>query len=239
MATPSIMVDHDRRRPGGTDLAAAYRLIAESLLAPDRRDTAAIEAWSEALAGAAAAVRDPLAAFLASPRARDVDEHLLILELTPPCPLYLGHYLFEEPQSCRGAGFSGRNSYMLEVGAVYRHFGFELTGGELPDFLPAMCEFLAISLENRGRDGIGIRRRFVEAHLRPGLAPMRAALGKYESPYALLLEALDAAVGIDTAMSAGEPQWKPPARSGEPRVAPVVSAVGRAGARQSERVLNR
>lgn len=237
MSVPSRFNGRARQSREDACLATAYRLIAECLLAPDVRDAARISAWSEALDGAPQAVRAPLAAFLASPRALDADEHLLILELTPPCPLYLGHYLFEEPQSCRGAGFSGRNGYMLEVGAVYRHFGFEIGGGELPDFLPAMCEFLAISLENRQRDSIGIRRRFVETHLRPGLAPMRAALAKYESPYRLLIESLEAAVAADVASRTADPIWVPPTRSGSPRVPPVVSAVGRRDA-PTERTFN-
>lgn len=219
------------------DLATAYRVIAESLLAPDFRDNQRIRVWMEVLAAAPRALLAPLEAFAASPRASDADEHLLILELTPPCPLYLGHYLFEEPQSCRGAGLSGRNGYMIEVAAVYRHFGFELGGGELADFLPAMCEFLAISLENRHLDGIGIRRRFVEAYLRPGLAPMRQALAKYDSPYGLLIEALEAAVEIDAALRAEDPIWKPPVRAGEPNVTPVINGVGRRPAQSTERVM--
>lgn len=218
------------------ELAAAYRLIAECLVAPDFRDEARVADLMASLAAAPAAIRDPVAAFLANPRSRDADEHLLVLELTPPCPLYVGHYIFDEPHSCRGAGLSGRNGYMIEVAAVYRHFGFQLGGGELADYLPAMSEFLAISLELRDRDPIGIRRRFVEAYLKPGLEPMRAALAKYDSPYGLLIEALAAAVAADTGLHAGQPIWKPPVRTGAPRVAPAVTAAGRRIMPANERV---
>lgn len=213
------------RAPGAAvrDLAVAYRLVANLLLYPEERDAELTEGGVSALADAPASLRDPIAAFLASPRSTDADEYLQVLELTPPCPLYLGHYIFEEPQSCRGAGFSGRNGYMLEISAVYRHFGFDLAHGELSDFLPAMAEFLAISLENAERDGIGLRRRFLETYVRPGLAPMRAALAKYDSPYGHLIEALTAAAAIDASESATLPIWKPPITSGQPRVPPVIT----------------
>src|SRR5690606_35699917 len=104
-------------------------------------------------------------AFLASSSATDPDEYLTLLELAPPCPLYLGSYLFEEPNTCRGAGISGRNTYMLELKAIFRHFGLELTGAELADYLPLVAEFLAHSLEHSELDGIGLRRYLLERHV--------------------------------------------------------------------------
>ncbi len=178
-------------------LAASYRLVAELLLYPEERDPAAVEAGRAALADAPAAMREPIERFIRSERSEDVDEYLAVLELSPPCPLYLGAHIFEEPASCRGAACSGRNAYMLELAGVYRHFGFEIGGGELPDFLPAMTEFLALSLEHGERDRIGLRRRLLERYVHPGLAPMREALERYDTPYALLLAALQATVGRD------------------------------------------
>lgn len=205
------------------DLAAVYRLVANLLLYPEERDADVTEEGVRALTGAPSAIGDPLRSFLQSPASSDADEYLQVLELTPPCPLYLGHYLFEEPQSCRGAGFSGRNSYMIEIGGVYRHYGFELDRGELADFLPAMAEFLAISLENPQRDLIGLRRRFAETYVRPALAPMREALAKYSSPYGFVIEALEAAIAVDAEQSEGSPIWKPPATSRQPRVPPLIT----------------
>jgi len=223
-------------RPAGQSpevkLTAAYRLIAECFLAPEQRDRTLIAGL---LGAAPATVAECVAGFLAEPRADDSDEYLLILELTPPCPLYLGHYIFEEPKSCRGAGHSDRNGYMIEIAGVYRHFGFELGGRELADFLPAMVEFLAISLEHRERDSIGLRRRFRETYMRPAFAPMRAALDRYDSPYRLLIDALVRALDIDAALGAGDPVWIPPARSGAPRIPPVLTADGRPLASVTER----
>jgi len=178
-------------------LAGTYRLIAELLLYPEERDARAIDAGRRALTGMPAAVQEPVAQFLASPRAHDAEEYLNLLELSPPCPLYLGTYLFAEPASCRGAGRSGRNGYMIELAAIYAHFGLEVGTGELPDFLPALTEFLALSLERGERDRIGLRERLLERNVRPGLAPMRAALERYDTPYALLLDALAAVMDAE------------------------------------------
>ncbi len=173
-------------RLGPTQLASTYRLIAELLLYPEDRDGAAIEGYRRALAEVPE-VTEPIDAFMASPRARDLDEYLMLLELAPTCPLYLGTYMFEEPSSCRGAGLSDRNAYMIELKAIYRHFGFEPAGSEMADFLPLIADFLALALEHASLDEIGLRRRLLELHVAPALTPLREKLEKYESPYAGLI----------------------------------------------------
>lgn len=204
-------------------LASLYRLASELLLYPDERRPEFVAEQLAGLDGAPAAIADPVTEFMAASRSSDPDEYLLVLELTPPCPLYLGSYIYNEPQSCRGAGYSGRNAYMLELGAVYRHFGFEIGHGELSDFLPAMAEFLAISLDARDRDSIGLRRRFVEKYVKPGLPPMRAALGQYDSPYGLIIQALETAVAEDIQSHVNDPIWVEPQRVGKPPAQPVVT----------------
>ncbi len=189
-------------------LAAGYRLIAELLLHPDDRDGATIASLALELEGAAG---DSIGEFLADAASGSRDEYVQTLELSPPCPLYLGAYLFDEPTSCRGAGTSGRNAYMLELSGLYRHFGFELTGGELPDYLPAVVDFLWISLEHQDRDTIGLRRRFLQHYVLPGLDPLREALQKYHSPYALLVSALVKTVEQDLQQMDDAPAWRPPA----------------------------
>lgn len=200
-------------------LAAGYRLVAELLLYPEARDPARVSTLWPALAGAPAAVCAPLEGFLAAPGAVSCDEYVQVLELSPPCPLYAGAYLFEEPTTCRGAGTSGRNRYMLELRNLYRHFGLEVGGGELPDFLPLMVDFLWLSLARPERDGIGLRRRLVEVYVAPALEPLRARLERYESPYAALVAALTALVDADRERMADGPLWEPPA---EPRALPVA-----------------
>jgi nitrate reductase delta subunit len=196
------------------------------LLYPEDRNRKQIAANIAALADGPEAARSPLEVFLANPRSSDLDEYLSVLELSPPCPLYLGAYIFDEPSTCLGAGLSSRNGYVIEVAAVYRHFGFEHGGNELADFLPLMTEFLAASLERLERDGIGIRRRFVEHYVLPGLKPLRERLVQYDSPYAGLVAALEVAIEQDRALQASDPIWVPPARVGRPP-ATVMSFRGR------------
>ncbi len=199
-----------------TQLIAAYRLISELFLYPEERDGAMIEAAMADLAAAPEALREPVENFLAAPLAASVEEYVATLELAPAVSLYLGSHLFEEPQSCRGAGMSGRNGYMLELANIYRHFGVELAGGELADFFPVMVEFLGVSLERGDQDQIGLRRYFVETMLTMGLASLLVALRKHESPYAYLVDALEIALAEDIAQMAGGPKWQPPADDDRP-----------------------
>ncbi len=192
-------------------LTSAYRLIAELSLYPEERDAGRIEANFARLEKAPAELRTPLETFLAAPAAMSAEEYVATLELAPLVPLYLGAHLFEEPTSCRGAGMSGRNAYMLELANIYRHFGVELAGTEMADFVPVVVEFLAISLERGDEDRIGLRRYLVEKLLMDGIELLSSALHKCESPYAHLIEALRAALSDDIAHMAGGPIWQPPA----------------------------
>ncbi len=194
-----------------TQLAPAYRLISQLLLYPEDRDAARIEAEMAWLAQAPMGLRGPLEAFLAAPAAMSAEEYVATLELAPLVPLYLGSYLYEEPKSCRGAGMSGRNGYMVELTNIYRHFGVELAGREMADFVPVIVEFLGISLERGDEDQIGLRRYLMETLLREGIDSLLSALRKCESPYAHLVEALGAALREDIAQMADGPKWRPPA----------------------------
>lgn len=205
-----------------TQLAPAYRLISELLLYPEDRDAVRIKAEMAWLKEAPAELRAPLEAFLAAPTAVNPEEYVATLELAPLAPLYLGSYLYKEPQSCRSAGMSGRNAYMLELANIYRHFGVELAGGEMADFVPVIVEFLGLSLERRDRDRIGLRRYLVETLLVNGIESLLSALRKCESPYAHLVEALRAALTDDIAQMAGGPKWQPPVDDDRPRVPAAV-----------------
>ncbi len=216
-------------------MSPAYRLISELFLYPDLREEALIETEMARLEEAPAELRVPLKAFLAAPGAVSVEEYVATLELAPLAPLYLGAYLYEEPTSCRGAGMSGRNGYMLELAGmsgrngymlelanIYRHFGVEMAGGEMADFVPVVVEFLGISLERGERDRIGLRRYLVETLLINGIESLLSALRKCESPYAHLVEALRVVLAEDIARMAGGPKWQPPAADDRP---PVPAAV--------------
>ena len=194
-------------------LASCYRLIGELLLYPQERDQDRIEANLEALDDAPEKVREAVQKFLAAPRSQNADEYIDVLELDAPCPLYAGAYIFDEPKSCRGVGMSGRNAYMLEVGAVYKHYGLDASVRDLADFLPMMVEFLGLSLDRPDRDKIGLRRRFVEQYFQPALAPLIEKLEKFETPYAELVKALAVLAEEDLVTMFDHPVWVPPADS--------------------------
>ncbi len=115
-------------------------------------------------------------------------------ELSPKCPLYLGSYLFEEPKTCAQAGVSERNDYMIDILGVYKHFGLGMVEKELPDFLPLMIEFLAITSDRRGDK---VRRRFIEEYMMPALEPMKGKLKEVGAPHLLLLALLEDLLRFD------------------------------------------
>ncbi len=195
-----------------SELSSCYRLIAELFLCPRERNGEMIERELASVRRCTAAIRDPIDRFMAESAGFSTSEYIRTLELAPPCPLYLGSYLFEDPKSCRGMGVSGRNGYMIELANLYKHFGFELNGRELPDFLPVMVDFLWISLAQKERDRIGLRRRFLAYYVLPAVEPFSKALQKYESPYVCLVESLAAALAEDAASMAGQPMWEPPSK---------------------------
>ncbi len=205
-----------------TQLAYTYRLVAELFLYPEERDSARIKAEMEWLETAPEKVRSPLKAFFALPAAVSAEEYVATLELTPLVPLYLGAHLYGEPKSCRGAGISGRNGYMLELANIYRHFGIELEGGEMADFVPVVVEFLGISLDRKDADEIGLRRYLVEQLLVKGFEMLSVALRKHESPYAHLVDALDAALAEDIKHMAEGPKWQPPADDDNPQISAAI-----------------
>ncbi len=117
---------------------------------------------------------------------------------------------------------SGRNGYMLELSNIYRHFGIEMAGGEMADFVPVIVEFLGLSLAHGDRDDIGLRRYLVETLLVNGIESLLSALRKCESPYANLVLALRTALAEDIAQMAGSPKWRPSASDDRPQAPDVV-----------------
>ncbi len=200
-----------------SELISTYRLIAELFLYPEERDQDKVAAGMESLKHAPEA-RKPLEAFLAMPSAVSTEEYVSTLELSPLVALYVGSYMFEEPKSCRGAGMSGRNAYMVELGNIYRHFGFELSGREMTDFVPVVVEFLGLSLERSDLDTIGLRRYLIETQLLNGIEGLLSALRKAESPYEHLIDALRVALAVDIAAISDGPKWHPPQGDDRPEV---------------------
>lgn len=174
-------------------LVGTYHTISEWLLYPEEIDPATLEPQAVAAIQADARQIDPrvaelLGTFHEQRSSVSAEQYLNLLELNPRFPLYLGTHQFEEPKSCSAAGLSDRNTYMLEIGNIYRHFGFELSR-ELPDFLPVMAEFLALSAGCDVADN-QVRIRFIDKLMIAGVRLLGEQLGKAESPYRHLMEAL-------------------------------------------------
>ncbi len=192
------------------DLTTGYRLIGELLLNPELRDQNRVNSLLADLNRDLPHIAEGVITFLATPGSSSRSEYVQTLELSPPCPLYLGAYLFDEPSTCNGVASSGRNSYMLELSGLYGHFGLDLAGIDLPDFLPAMIDFMWISSESEKPDGLALRRRFLEHHVQPAFKPMVESLDKYKSPYSLLISALAEIVEEDVLRMGDAPSWEAP-----------------------------
>lgn len=193
-------------------LATTYSAIAEWLLYPEEIDPAAVDADAADAAERAARrvdlrAAEHMRAFWEGRGDVDAEAYLELLELEPRAPLYLGSYQFSEPASCSSAGVSDRNQYMIEIGNIYRHFGFEIAG-ELPDYLPAMTEFLALSCGCEGSDA-ALRVRFIERMMLDGTRLFAERLEEADSVYSRLAQALVLCLERETAHRDAEPDGPP------------------------------
>lgn len=121
------------------------------------------------------------------------EEYVELFELNPRCPLYLGSHTFDEPKTCAQAAVSDRNEYMIELVGVYKHFGMGLNGKELPDYIPLMVEFLALTAETEDP----IREKFIREYFLPFLPPLRERLETLNSPYLHLSDGLERLLKLD------------------------------------------
>lgn len=197
--TPDL-ADAAAHAPTAETLARSYRLVADCFVNPERvdrdrlvrvgRETVAPAVEAEVDAGAAATLRS----FLEGYESFTVDEYVETHELSPACPLYLGHYGFDQPETCREVAGADRNQYMIELNAIYGHYGFEI-GEELPDYLPAMVEFWWLTLPERDDD----LRADCQRKALAILEPMRERFEDHGTPYRHLLSVLEALVRHDVA----------------------------------------
>ncbi|MBI2864986.1 MAG: nitrate reductase molybdenum cofactor assembly chaperone [Chloroflexi bacterium] len=176
-------------------LREAYGAIAELWCSPQDIDTAASRRRAEeAIAGLNGVDGEGaalLSRFLESPVSEE--EYVDLFELDPQCSLYMGSHVFEEPQTCAGAGVSDRNEYMIELLGIYRHLGLTPNGKELPDYLPLMVEFLSLAAESKDP----IKEKLVKEYVLPCLPPIRSRLDDLKTPYHFLLDALERVLKLD------------------------------------------
>jgi len=173
-------------------LIPCYQLLAELLLYPEERNKDRIQQLGPLVEAAPDEVRKPLLELLANPAIHDCGAYLEELEMTRNRPLYLGFYLFDEPESCQSAGTCGRNGYMIELSGIYRHYGLELDGRELPDFLPLALDFLALSADRREGDEGAVRTQLIERYLQPAVIAMHERFSEHGGPWLLAVDALAA-----------------------------------------------
>ncbi len=123
------------------------------------------------------------------------EDYIDLFELDPECALYLGSHSYEEPKTCANAGTSDRNEYMIDLMGVYRHFGQVPNGKELPDYLPLMVDFLAMTVESKDDS---IRQKLIDEYLLPYLPPMRLQLEALRTPYLYLLDAMEKVINSES-----------------------------------------
>ena len=173
--------------PDRVEMTTAQRAtvhMAASLLLdyPQARGLAArLDAVEQALAGPTAPPERagaPLAQFVATARAwgaRALAEHYVeTFDRRRRCCLYLTYYAVGDTRH-RGAA-------ILAFKQALAGAGYEMTSGELPDYLPVVLELSARSDDE-------IARVLLASH-REGIEVLRSALVDVGSPYARLVEAV-------------------------------------------------
>ena len=184
---------------GNQAVKDVYALIGELWCSPPEADTERAKTKKDAervLAGLENVDKESaklLSIFLKEETISDED-YVDLFELQPKCPLYLGSHTFDEPKTCANAAVSDRNEYMIELIGIYRHFGQSINGGELPDYLPLMVDFLSLTAESKDDP---IRGKFIDEYILPFLPPIRSRLEELDTPYLHLLGALEKVIDLD------------------------------------------
>lgn len=97
------------------------------------------------------------------------------------CALYMTFFKFEEAKE--------RGQMLAKLKLLYEMFGLEMPEGELPDYLPLMCEFL-YAAEWLEVPGAPENFRMLIAILEDGTYHLLKALEKNQSPYSHLVKGL-------------------------------------------------
>lgn len=122
------------------------------------------------------ASRDAFGRFLAWLRATDPNEvaahYVATFDLGRRCALYLTYYRYGDTRK--------RGMSMLAFKAAYRHAGLDPSEDELPDYLPLVLDFAALTPKGAA---------LLHAH-RADLELLRRALHRAGTPYADVLEAV-------------------------------------------------
>ena len=83
---------------------------------------------------------------------------------------------------------------MIELSAIYKHFGKTSNGKELSDLLPLVVDFLSLTIESNTDP---VRGKLIREYLLPFLPPMRSKLKELKTPYVYLIDVLSNVMNID------------------------------------------
>ncbi|WP_379134139.1 nitrate reductase molybdenum cofactor assembly chaperone [Paenibacillus sp. sgz500958] len=97
------------------------------------------------------------------------------------CALYMTYFKFEDAKE--------RGQMLAKLKLLYEMYGLEMPEGELPDFLPLMCEFL-YAAEWKGDPAAGENFRMLIAIMEDGTYHLLKALDQCASPYFHLVKGL-------------------------------------------------
>lgn len=97
------------------------------------------------------------------------------------CALYMTYFKFEDAKE--------RGQMLAKLKLLYEMYGLEMPEGELPDFLPLMCEFL-YAADWLGDPKAPDNFRMLIAIFEDGTYHLLQALNRLESPYYHLIKGL-------------------------------------------------
>lgn len=194
LPTPALRPGARPRGPQPDHLApvattAAQRrtahMAASLLLAyPDEDVLAAVDAVRASAPGLPAPVRERLEAFcdvLTTPGGPGLRElqarYVATFDLKRKCSMYLSYYAAGDTRR--------RGTALVAFVEAYRAAGWEVTGSELPDYLPTVLEF---SARTTGDDAT-IAAGLLASH-RDGIEVLRTALESARSPWTGVVEAV-------------------------------------------------
>ncbi|MVU82378.1 nitrate reductase molybdenum cofactor assembly chaperone [Nocardia sp. ET3-3] len=194
------------------EVAVVYRIAAACLAYPGDEFNAALAAFDTITASMRHPAAGPLREFLTGTMSLSEAAHTTLyvdtFDFTNKHSLYLSWWTDGDTRN-RGAALVGFKDH-------YRAHGFDFDDSELPDFLPAVLEFSALSRTNA----------LLIEH-RPALELLRIALAEKDNAYAQVLAAVCAT--LPGASPKDRAAARAMARSGPPRESVGLEPYGHLG----------
>ncbi len=164
-----------------------YKILSLLLDYPDEelyRGLPEIEAAITGLPGLSSAEKQALTAHCQWMQSLPVLElqaqYVQTFDLTAEHSLHLTHHLFGDDR--------GRGPALVDLGEFYKHTGLETAGGELPDYLPLILEYVATLDEMAARVFLSDAAKVIKV--------LAENLAQADSPYAALLALIDKRAGM-------------------------------------------